>query len=143
MIRVLLSFLVAAFVASTVVVVLTSRSSLDDIFAPIIAIGVVSFLFSLILGLPWLPVVRRLSLIKSWQVIGLAGFMAGFPFMLYDIFFVVGELSRGYTFRLLAQIYFDDLIRQLLFVLPMGLVSGAVIWVVGVWGNPYFSPTDS
>ncbi len=144
MLKLLFSFLAASLISAAafngIMVLLDHPAFIDPYLSNILFTAIAALAFILVLGFPWLSIIRRYSLVSYWQVIGLAGVMASAPFLFYCGYVLIVELGNGENLASLARDNWRDVFSYLSFFVPMGLLCGAIIWALGVRGNTKLKP---
>lgn len=143
MLRLLASLIAAAFALplfAEIVFLIRNDSPLSSLsfdYKP--QIGLLALLFIVILGLPWVPLLKKREITGPLSVVLLAGLMGALPFAIYALI-VIAEAwqSTGqFPSRMIATDWpqFTTLMSS---TFAYGTFCGAVIWITGVWRNRWF-----
>lgn len=142
-VRLFRAFLIAAFISSSLwwalVAIFDNQEVLPTSLLAIPFLTFVTLIYSLLLGLPWLGLIRRRSLTKWWHVTGLGFAMVSAPLLLYFVLSGIYDLNRGISAERAFRITFNDGSIPIIFLVFMGAINGFIIWIAGVRRNPYFS----
>ena len=144
MTRLLLSFPIASLASSIVwylLVALASRQPVGiESIRAIIWLALIILCVASVLGLPMLPVVRRYSMTKYRQVVGLAIAMVLAIASLYTLYAVAMAIGDGASIQQLFPSSLDELAVIGSFLLSIAFLGGSFIWICLLYTSP--SPRD-